>query len=569
MSHPTRGIPSAASCAVLPMGIGAAMGVGVARLITSLSPITRDPSHYREYAALRRLSMLESVHQWQWIAAGAMGCLLVWLGLSLIFRHQRRRLGWGATVGLCVPVATGAVLLSADPLSETGRSMAVAAVGLAGPGQIIAGFLLMLYPLWLRSAWRPGRGFVWICSVALAVTSGLWMALVQEATGDEPSYLLAMHSLVYDHDFDVANNHARQDYRHFYPTTIHHGQLLPTLRGVTLPKHSLGLPLLGAAVYKLGGRLGVSVLCSLITASFAACVYHLMRRREIAVALRCWSVVLLCAPLALYAGQIYPNAAAGVLVVLALLLAPRHAVAAGGATGLIPWFHLGTLPLAIGVCVLGPRSRKGALRCLAGALPFWGALAAMHLYFWARLLPPAGAYGQFSPAMIPAALPGLFLDQESGLLWVAPVWLLMLMGVVARPRAMVRSEGILLLGWLLYISTFNWWYGGWSPTGRFLLPVLGLMALRLGEGLEYAVSWGRRLWLAGGMVTMVLVSFPLFRFNARDGTHAVLDALGSPGNTLASLLPSLVTFRPWVWTVWAFALMFLLLLTWHRGRQAV
>lgn len=557
------------ACAGLPLGVGAALGAGVARQIRILSSIPADPAHYREYAALGRLAMLEPVRLWNWIIAAAAGCVLLWLGLALIYQWQGRRMGWRATLCLCLPVAAGVALLCANPLTDAGRSMAVAAIGFAGPGQIIAAFLLMLSPLWIRGGWRPNRWCVWLCSVSLTVTSGVWMVLVQEPTGDEPSYLLAMHSLVYDHDLDVGNNHARQDYRHFYPTTIHQGQLLPTRRGITLPKHSLGLPVLGAAVYGMGGRLGVSLLCSLITAALAASVYHVVLRRGRDRALRCWSVVLLCAPLALYAGQIYPNAATGLLAILVVLCAARHPFAAGVAAGVIPWFHLGTWPLAVAAAAASVRSRRGVLTCLAGALPFWAALAAMHFYFWGRLLPPMGAYGHFSAATLPVSLVGLFLDQEAGLLWVAPVWLFMLTGIAARPRVVFRAEGVLWLGWVLYVSTFNWWYGGWSPTGRFLLPVVGMMALLLGEGLEQAASWGHRLWLASGAATMVLVSFPFFRFNARDGSHAVLDALASPGRVLASLLPSLVAFRPSVWAAWAGLLAALLLLQWHRGRQAV
>ena len=39
-------------------------------------------------------------------------------------------------------------------------------------------------------------------------------------TGDEPHYLLAAHSLVYDHDLDLANNYADQDYASFYPSAL-------------------------------------------------------------------------------------------------------------------------------------------------------------------------------------------------------------------------------------------------------------------------------------------------------------------------------------------------------------
>jgi hypothetical protein len=274
--------------------------------------------------------------------------------------------------------------------------------------------------------------------------------------------------------------------------------------------------------------------------------------------------------LPLYFGQIYPNAATGLLLVASLLCAPGHGALAGTLLGLIPWFHLGTWPLAMGALVVVViRDRANAIRYLAPAFLLWGGLLAMHGYFWRAVVPPAGAYGRFSLAQIPAALPGLLLDQESGLLWVAPTWLVALVGAASRRSICSRGEALLLGGWLVYVSTFNWWFGGWSPTGRFLLPAVGLMVLVLGDGVHAAQTLARRLWLASGVGTTVLVAFPFFRFNAHDGTNVVLDAAGSLGTIIASGLPSVVTPRGGVWAAWLCVLGLVTIVLWRRVRHSL
>lgn len=531
------------------------MGSSAAALVRAVGSVTPDPLHYRTFEALERLAALRAVTPLIWVAAGAACAGLAWHALTTAYRLQERVAGWRAAVGLAFPVVIGVVLLAlGEPSTRAGRFVAVAAAGMAGPGVVMAWSILVLWPVWASRPWCAGPRFVWSLSMGVMVVLGLWMAAVQEPTGDEPSYLLAMHSLAYDHDLDVGNNHARQDYRHFYPGEITHGQILPTRRGIVLPKHSLGLPVVGATVYRFGGRTGVSILCSAIAAAYAGCIYHLVRRRKgVAAASRCWSVSLLCAPLVLYAGQIYPNAAVGLLVVTAMLLSPARPVAAGVPLGLVPWLHLGSWPLAGGVLVvLIARDAGRTGRYLIGPAALWGILAAMHWYFWRALLPPAGVYGRFAVSAVPGALLGLALDQEAGILWIAPVWMVAAAGLCRRTAGSL-VEPMMVGAWLVYVSTFNWWFGGWSPTGRFLLPAVGLAAVVLADGIAARRTLARGLWLLSCLISCVLIAFPFFRFNAHDGTNSVLDASGPPGRFLALLLPSVVAVRPAVWAFWGAA----------------
>src|SRR6185503_16367169 len=94
-------------------------------------------------------------------------------------------------------------------------------------------------------------------------------------TGDEPHYLLAAHSLVYDHDLDLANNYAQQDYASFYPNAVldPHVKIQPD--GTQLLSHDIGLSLLMAPAYAWGGREGVMVFFAFLGACLATQMFLL------------------------------------------------------------------------------------------------------------------------------------------------------------------------------------------------------------------------------------------------------------------------------------------------------
>ncbi len=542
---------------------GGLLGWSVAGVIERASTLSVDPAHYRVWNAVTLLrSLPRSGPAWGGMGVASFGG--AWIALRALARTP---LGWPAAASAATPLLAGALMLhAADPSTQAGRFLLVGATGVAVAGSLVGTLVALLWPVWVEGSPRVRTGTIVTLSLAVPAIAGAWMGLVQEPTGDEPSYLLAMHSLVVDQDLDVGNNHARQDYRFFYPTTIEHGQLLPTRRGIWLPKHSLGLPILCAPAYALGGVHAVRLVCSLLVGALALSLYLLVRRHDETTALRCWCVALLTAPLTAYAGQIYPNVTTGLLLVGATLGVPRHSILAGVALGLVPWFHLGTWPLAIGTLVpLVWKRLSAAWGTTTAAGILWGALVAFHLWYWGSPLPPRSPYGTFALAQIPGALPGLFLDQESGLLWLSPAWVLALGSLLdLRTR---RPQKALFAGWLLYVSSFNWWFGGWSPTGRFLLPSLGLLTVLLSDGLVRVRHLGRALWLWGCAGSVVLVAFPFFRFNAHDGTSAMLDALGAFGQAAARLLPSVVAPRLGVWLAWVVAWTFLGIIPWCTARR--
>src|SRR5216684_3671559 len=69
-----------------------------------------------------------------------------------------------------------------------------------------------------------------------------WNASASIPGGDEPHYLVITQSLLYDHDLKIENNHARGDYRAYFP-----GDLAPHVgargrNGAVYSIHSPGIP---------------------------------------------------------------------------------------------------------------------------------------------------------------------------------------------------------------------------------------------------------------------------------------------------------------------------------------
>jgi len=539
---------------VIPFGL---FGSGLNRIIVESIRLETNESQYRVLEAQKYLRLMSEVPEFLWIPVCIVAGALLWgFGYVIVKGQERRNAAFKAAIPASA-VLVGALLLliTHEPTSRAERFRLVAAMGFATAGYVTSWTITYLWPIFRRDAWRPSARVVWVVSITFYVFIGAWMTIVQEPTGDEPHYLLGMHSIVHDRDLDVGNNHRNQDYRFFYPDRIHHSQMIETTRGITLPKHSIGLMLVGAPFYALGGRFGVSFICSLVTAGVAICIYYLIRYHSgRSTALRCWAAVLMAVPLSIYPGQIYPNAFTAFLLTWALILGERSrgSNTSGVLLGLIPWFHLGTFPLALGgMFLIVIHHRRPVIRIGGIAWFFWLSLAAFNIYYWGAITPPVQTYGEFSLTAIPVTLAGMFLDQEVGVLWYAPIWLLIIPGTIITKRRPLSSPYILLyLGWIIYIASFSWWYGGWSPVGRFLLPCLPLMSIAIAIVLGRSVNTGRLLWCMGGLASICLISFPFVRFNAHDGSSALLDALGPVGSTISSILPRSVNANPLPWIVW-------------------
>ena len=375
-------------------------------------------------------------------------------------------------------------------------------------------------------------------------------------TGDEPHYLLIVHSLLRDHDLRVADDYAEGSFREFYD-----GKIGPHLaHGTPFSVHGIGIPLLLFPGYALLGLLGVllteAALGAMAVRELFGAVEELTEDRAAALVAAVGFGATV--PALFLATAAYPELAVATLTVALfrrwVSTSPPSAMGAAGwglAFGSLPFFHIKFFPLVavfvVGSLVLWTTKRKTMLAGTAVAL--LGFLAFCYLLLGSPN--PLASYGtqRVFWERIPLGLAGLFFDQEFGLLVSSPFYIFALSAVGLFTRRQ-PVHGWLLLAILGAVAlpgaAHPLWSGGSSAPARFLFPALPLLAVAAGalwsweprRGLQ---PWGRTLLIASVLLGAYGAAVPgkFLYLNQRDGTSRLFESLGASWD-LTHYLPSLV-----------------------------
>lgn len=406
----------------------------------------------------------------------------------------------------------------------------------------------------------------WVFSVSLITYVGFvpWITRSIWPTGDEPHYLLLTHSLIADHDFDLANNYFNGDYKSFYPVPLDR-HVIKNGRGQEYPIHDIGLSLLLIPGYALGNRTGALVELAFPAALAALGMLELALQlgADPFSALLAWGLFSFTAPVVVFASQFYPEVvgAAGMVWALIALVhftrdnRQRWLFAAGIVLALLPWVSVrfwtlvGVLLAVIAVWLFwqGPvgKSKSNGWSWCVRALAELSAPMAISLALFAifdmkhygMLLPNAGYVVDVRNQPIPhfwhrpqTGLLGLFLDRAYGLLTIAPSYIV----VLAAIRKLGRSPRVIRMAILLpaavyvgFISFNRYWSGGWCPAGRFLVvPAVmcaPLAALLLPARRCRWVAYVLGAWTI--LIAIIEMAFPATRFVALpDITRSGLSA---------------------------------------------
>ena len=386
--------------------------------------------------------------------------------------------------------------------------------------------------------------------------------------GDEPHYLVVTQSLLTDHDLAIANNHARGDYLAYYQAPLKPDYRVAGRDGVIYSVHPVGLSVLIAPAFALGGYRGASIFVALLAAAamtlawqWAAQVSGSRTGASIG-----WLAVAASAPFVLHSFAIYPECPAALALILALAPAPAaadrigRAVMRGLALGALPWLGTKYAPMAavaFGLLLLRASRREK----VAMAAPFVASYLAWFGFFWwlygtPSPTAPYGAAHQMSLTNLTAGLPGLFADQEYGVLPYAPAlglavagwWGLWRRTPDGRWQTLLTALPILVLA--LTTGAFALWWGGSAPPGRELVAALPPLAVPIAwvwqrcgarsvqrAGLEWLAILG-----AVATATLVCIHGGLLIANGRDGASELLEFL-NPARDLVRAAPSFIASR--------------------------
>jgi hypothetical protein len=476
----------------------------------------------------------------------------------------RRDIDWrGAAMALAWPLL--AVAAARVPALEA----ALPALGVArGPlgwlllllaAAVAAGRVFDARPLAARLARASPLALFAIAALSYA-TIGLWYASRLRVSGDEPHYLLMAQSLWREGDLDLADNHAREDWRENTPGPVapHYGA--PRADGRPFPAHSPGLPFLLAPVYAMGGRLACVIALSVLAAgaTVAARMLALQATGSREAASFAW-LAALGPPLAYYAFHVYTEAPSAVAAAgaLALLLgppSPPSAIAAALLASALPWLHVKMIPAAAALGVVALVRLRG--RVLAAFLAVAVAAGTAFLGYYHAI------FGVASPLALYGGLPveergsparaafGLLLDRSFGLLWHAPVFLIALGAIPDAWRRRRWPHALVAAAIVLPVVGWRMWWGGQSPPARFLAPLAPFLAVMVSLRLAPAPAAGLARWrwpLAAIGIGLLLVAArapgDLLLLNRGERPTRLWAAL-SAGADAGSYLPSLVAARP-------------------------
>ena len=482
----------------------------------------------------------------------------------------------------------------------------------AGPGRMLVWLIVASQVAWSvlgtgrgrrivvrMRAWGPVRSYLVVFTASALLFGAAALALAPSGMfpgGDEPHYLVITQSLLTDHDLRIENNHARQDYAAYYDAELAPHAIAPGRDGGTYSVHPIGLPILAAPAFALGGYPAVVILMVLLAAAAAALAWRWVRRvtGSIAAATFSWSVTALSVPYLTNSGTVYPEIPAALAVLTAATVAIRdaglgghtadqpaaaparawRALLLGLATALLPWLHakytlMAAVLLAIGVWRLwrdrpaAPWTRERLV--LMALAPFALSVAAwlgFHYVVWGSPWPSApygGAAGtQMSARSLVRGVPALFFDQEYGILPYAPALGLGIIGLWSMWRAGGRARGVAVeIGLALAalvgtVGAFQMWWGGTALPGRMLISALLLMTLPVAWEFRDAADRPERR-AAYRLLLLVGLAASLAVLVVRSGATLALGRNGI-SRLLEWLSPD--------WHLWAFAPDYIMQPTW-------
>jgi len=343
------------------------------------------------------------------------------------------------------------------------------------------------------------------------------------ATGDEPHYLLTAHSLVTDLDFDLTNNYDQLDYLAFYFSRDIERQVRTNAAGQQILDHQLGLPVIIAPVYALGGRWGVLAFQAILGGLLAALTFKLAAfiSRDERASLLAALVIALSPPLLMYHYLVYPELVGALLTTLVLYFIisrnqPTPAIVIVVILSLLtlPWLNRRFVPLAVVLALLTAWVwRKKSL--WIGGLGLLTTLVSIFLLWWFQsqldqpvradiIAPPEASvfWSRLGRGI------GWLLDQQRGLVIFAPVYILTLWGL---PLVIYDSYRYSNRHWLAVVPFLvslgvtilaAGYYVAWELGPRSLVVALPALAPLLALAWRYYSR--HRLWVGLSLVLVAL-----------------------------------------------------------------
>jgi hypothetical protein len=442
-------------------------------------------------------------------------------------------------------------------------------------------------------------------TVYIVLATGLVLP-AQPFTGDEPHYLLITKSIIKDGDINLANNYGNQDYLDFYPGRLRpHAH--PGRKGndYLYSQHFPALPLLLVPAYLLGekmsrlhtpwtddpasrrrvivffSRLPLCFFTAFFGLVFFRLIFDLTQRKTLSVS--AWAIFGFTTPVIFFSQLIYPEIPVALITILVLRnlvfkkeSRPSRLFFSAAGIAVLPWFSIKFIvlsallfvPLSAGL--IKSRRALGHLKRMLLTFPPIVLSAALYLFsYWylygtfsaipvykGSLYTSASRSGIFSfilrkdPYELIRRIPGYFLDQRVGLFIYSPIFILGIAGFLFFFKQK-RKESLLLLAVFSVYGVFSAYYywGGFCPPGRPLIPILWILALFLVVALQQNRTRIRDAIIRATaglsfLVAWVALRNPWILYHEDISSDYTGKALGS--NLFRMISNSFVDFQKWI-----------------------
>jgi hypothetical protein len=384
--------------------------------------------------------------------------------------------------------------------------------------------------------------------------------------GDEPHYLVITQSLLRDGDLKIEDNHARGEYRAYFNRPLNPHYLTRGVDGQIYSVHPVGLPVLALPAFAAAGYRGVVAMVVLMAAAASMLLWQWARATtgSAGAATFAWAALALTSPYLFNSFSVYPEIPGSLGVMIALAWRTNAPAAwtmfvRGAAIGALPWLSTKYAPMAAAITLVlvlrtgwNPRAVAALLAPVVIAFTGWFAF-----FFWIwGTLSPSAPYGSSEPMTLQSlshGAPGLFFDQEYGIVAQAPILILGIVGLIKMLRgggaaARRALEVIVIVSALVVtVGAFHIWWGGSAMAGRPVtsavlllgLPIAWFFASTSAQPSARAVS---HLLLATSVAiacALAVAQNGNLLHNDRDGTASLL-VWASPTWPLWPAFPSFI-----------------------------
>ena len=474
------------------------------------------------------------------------------LGDAWVVDALRASITFAAVAGSALSIVAGQIsgesarAFRYDAFSAAALFFAIFVLALGGMSRDTAGLVLVAIvavrlaaAAWWTVRFGAPPAFVFALCIAFYAPLAGWRVAASLPLGDQVFYLLSAEKLVH------GSIDATIDSRRFYELLGIEPQPVDSATHVADspagPRLVQGYALAAvlAPGWLIGGEVGATLVISLFAAWAAMQTWLLLGETvgDRPASRVAWALAAFCAPLALAAVHVYPNAvgasviatgyrlaftsrdfrpaAAGALLGVTALLNPRDGIVL---IALLPfiraWPRRNLVRFLTGVAGLAIVAELVSLVTFGIPLPYVGYLFGTAA---AQTIDPEPTW----TFRVWVGLPAILFDRVFGIAGTAPWLFISALGAATALRAdrlRLAPAAFATVTSLVVLSLFRLWEGGYAPPNRYIVDILPLATPFVAHGLAVATAALARVLVAAAigvsaLMTAVLLAVPSAELN--------------------------------------------------------